>query len=844
MGSKMNNKPMGSKIIRYIKSGFVIINVILLFITISSAATSQIPYGGTPWAIPGTIQVENYDLGGEGIAYHDMETTNQGYQYRPEDGVDIEHTTDTVGGYNIGWTLPGEWLEYTVNVETNGNYNLETRVAYGGTGGTFHIEFNGVDKTGPITVPDTGSYQTWTTVTKTVSLSAGQQVMKIVMDKKGDYNVANINYIRITPSQSPYGGTPWAIPGIIQAENYDLGGEGIAYHDTEKANQGYQYRPVDGVDIEQTSVTGRRYNIGWTFSGEWLAHPINVRGGYNIGWTLPGEWLAYSVNVETNGNYDLGSRVAYGGTGGTFHIEFNGVDKTGPITVPDTGSYQAWTTVTKTVSLSAGQQVMKIVMDNKGDYNVANINYIRIIPTSIPTPTLTPTPTQETSSTTTPTTTSTTTPTSPPTPTPTPTPASTPTPTPAPTPAPAIIVSGAFYVATNGNDAYPGTESQPWRTIQKAANTLTAGQTVYVKSGTYNEKINMKNSGTANNFITFSAYPGNTVTIDGTGITLGSWDGLVRISGQNYIKFSGLRVVNSQFMGFMVTSNYAGSYPSNIIIEMNYITNTASSAIMVEDGKGITIDGNEITKAQTMSGLSSQTHETISFVNVDGFEIKNNKLYNNNFESIDAKGGSKNGKIHHNDISGHVSAGIYLDAWSTPSYSIEIFDNRIHDSSNSGARGIAVAVEQAGGSLRDIKIYNNLLYNNAATGFAVAWYSKGPVDNIQFINNVLYNNGLVDNWGGGISIEFTGATNVILRNNIVYSNRNYQVQNSTGSGTTIDNNLIDVNPLFVDPSAEDFHLKTGSNGIDKGSSTNAPTVDFDGKLRPSGAGYDIGAYEY
>ena len=474
MGLNMNNKTIESKIIRYIKPGFIIFNVLLILITISSAATSQTPYSGTALKVPGTIQAENFDNGGEGIAYHDTEAANQGNQYRPADGVDIEETSDIGGGYNIGWTLPGEWLEYTVNVANTGNYNLETRVAYGGTGGTFHIEFNGVDKTGPITVPDTGSYQTWTTLTKTVSLSAGQQVMKIVMDKKGDWNVANINYIRITSSESSYSGTPLAIPGTIQAENFDLGGEGIAYHDTETANQGNQYRPADGVDIEETSDIG---------------------GGYNIGWTLPGEWLEYTVNVANTGNYNLETRVAYGGTGGTFHIEFNGVDKTGPITVPDTGSYQTWTTLTKTVSLSAGQQVMKIVMDKTGDWNVANINYIRITPSTTTTPTPTPIPT--------------------------------------PIPTPTSTISGAFYVATNGNDANPGTESQPWRTIQKAANTLTAGQTVYVKSGTYNEKITIRNSGSAGKYITFSSYPGNTATIDGSGISIGDWYGLVNILGKS-----------------------------------------------------------------------------------------------------------------------------------------------------------------------------------------------------------------------------------------------------------------------------------------------------------------------
>ncbi|MFZ3382920.1 MAG: carbohydrate-binding protein, partial [Candidatus Methanoperedens sp.] len=144
----MNKKKKELKIIKYIKSGFIIFNVLLALIIISSAAASQTPYSGTALKVPGIIQAEDFDNGGEGLAYHDTETVNQGNQYRIADGVDIEKTLDIGGGYNIGWTLPGEWLEYTIYVAKNGSYSLETRVAYGGTGGTFHIEFNGVDKTG------------------------------------------------------------------------------------------------------------------------------------------------------------------------------------------------------------------------------------------------------------------------------------------------------------------------------------------------------------------------------------------------------------------------------------------------------------------------------------------------------------------------------------------------------------------------------------------------------------------------------------------------------------------------------------------------------------------------
>lgn len=434
---------------------------------------------------------------------------------------------------------------------------------------------------------------------------------------------------------------------------------------------------------------------------------------------------------------------------------------------------------------------------------------------------------------------------------------------PAPTPTPVLssvhepapTTGSTYYVSPDGYDGNYGSFSSPWRTIQHAADVSSAGDTVYVMGGNYNEKITITKSGSPGNYITFAPYPRQNATIDGTGISLDMWEGLVRILGASYINISGFRIINSKFMGIMVTSDYLTNFSTNIIIEKNLISNIASSAILIEDGKEITIDGNEITKAQTMEGLSQHIHETISLVNVDGFEIKNNKLYQNNFESIDAKEGTSNGNIHHNDISQHQSAGIYLDSWSGASHDIEVFSNRIFDGRASG-RGIALAVEN-GGSLKNIKVYNNLIYHNAATGIDISWYSNGIVDNISITDNTIYNNGLIDSWGGGISVDYDLATDVIIRNNIVSKNK-YVSLRIKNADTQVENNLIDdylggqyeskgVNfierdPQFVDPTNEDFHLKSTSPAIDRGSSTS--TVDFDGKSRPSGGGYDIGAFEY
>jgi carbohydrate binding protein with CBM6 domain len=153
------------------------------------------PFGGTPAALPGTVQFENYDVGGKEVAYHDTTPGNTGGVYRGN-SVDIQATSDTGGGYNLGWVVAGEWLKYTVSVATARAYTLDIRVASKTAGGTFHVEVDGVDKTGPIAIPNTGAWQTWTTITKTgIALPAGQHVLRFVMDANGASGaVGNLNW--------------------------------------------------------------------------------------------------------------------------------------------------------------------------------------------------------------------------------------------------------------------------------------------------------------------------------------------------------------------------------------------------------------------------------------------------------------------------------------------------------------------------------------------------------------------------------------------------------------------------------------------------------------------------
>ncbi len=154
--------------------------------------TTTTPYGGTAASIPGTVEAENFDLGGEGLAYHDTTVNNNGGQYRLTEGVDIETCTDTGGGYDISFTAAGEWMKYTVNVAAATTYQANFRVASANTGATFHLEdASGNNLSGPIAVPNTGGWATWTIVTKNITLPAGQQVLKVVEDTGG----FNFNYI-------------------------------------------------------------------------------------------------------------------------------------------------------------------------------------------------------------------------------------------------------------------------------------------------------------------------------------------------------------------------------------------------------------------------------------------------------------------------------------------------------------------------------------------------------------------------------------------------------------------------------------------------------------------------
>jgi len=162
---------------------------------------------GLPWATTDTwidnhlvgtlrIEAEDFDWGGQDVAYSDDDSDNWGGEYRPDEGVDITASSDTDRGYAVGWTVDGEWLEYSIYVPEPGFYDLSLRVASAHTGCTARIICYDLDKTGTWAIPNTGGAQTWTTITRQIFLEFGRQKLRFEILTGG----FKLNWIELSPS--------------------------------------------------------------------------------------------------------------------------------------------------------------------------------------------------------------------------------------------------------------------------------------------------------------------------------------------------------------------------------------------------------------------------------------------------------------------------------------------------------------------------------------------------------------------------------------------------------------------------------------------------------------------
>lgn len=292
--------------------------------------------------VPGIIEAAEYNLGGEGVGYHDNTVENSGGEYR-DDSVDIRVNPE--GGYAVTSNQTGDWLAYDVNIEEEGTYGLDILASTTKDGGKAKLLLDDkIDLTGELTIPNTGDWNNWQNITlKGITLPAGKHTLKLVT-LQGEFDISRLTLHRFDNYKK--------LPGKIMAADYITGGEGIGYHDNSPGNIGGKYRR-DSVDIR-----------------------VNPEGGYNVGWNQAGEWLKYNVDVEKEDNYQVDIRVATDLEGSQIRVWLDDtVDLTGIIDVPKTGGWDNWESVIKEdVSLPAGKHTIKTEMV-KGEFDLRSINF-------------------------------------------------------------------------------------------------------------------------------------------------------------------------------------------------------------------------------------------------------------------------------------------------------------------------------------------------------------------------------------------------------------------------------------------------------------------------------------
>ena len=306
--------------------------------------------------MPAQWSAVGFDNGGEGVAYHDNVPGNAGGQLRPNEDVDI---ISSGGNYVVNNFETGEWLLYTVNVQATGNYDIRLFVSSEFANSGFHVEIDDTDVTGRVTVPNTGNWNTFQWVGKqAIRLTAGQHVLKVVSDQQY-FNLRDV-WVVARPSSTPFTGKPVQLPALIEAENFDRGGEGVAYHDNIAGNAGGQYRTGEDVDIIASTDT------------------VPGTGGFVVNNFETGEWLAYTVN-SNGGSFDVTLRAATSPDfpDAAYHIEIDGVNVSGTIVLPDTGGWNNFQWVgLRPVQIPAGERVLKIVSERQ----YFNLNAINVAP--------------------------------------------------------------------------------------------------------------------------------------------------------------------------------------------------------------------------------------------------------------------------------------------------------------------------------------------------------------------------------------------------------------------------------------------------------------------------------
>lgn len=392
-----------------------------------------------PHQVPGLIYASDFDLGVCKQAYFDIDTAdfhvntniytswNSGDNYR-NDAVDIEPCQDNLNsnGYNVGWTQDGEWIQYTVDIESTAVYDVQARVASLNSGYGFHFKLDEVDVSPALTFSSTGGYQSWQTLTITnLILQEGTHRLRLFVDK-GGFNVSNFTLVQkgeattipatfisaateddaisvnlllnkpINPAlpELPAGfqvfvnGTESSLThlqvGTLDARFIKLTlGQPFKYDDILKISySGTGVMATDGTSLtgfDQKAVINNlpiRYLIPGLIQAEDFIESKGIEtetttdtgGGLNIGWTDAGDYLDYLVDVTETGDYGVKYRVASLQQAGKIELQIVGETTTilQEVTLPVTGGWQTWTTVSKNVFLTKGEYRFRILVKTEG----------------------------------------------------------------------------------------------------------------------------------------------------------------------------------------------------------------------------------------------------------------------------------------------------------------------------------------------------------------------------------------------------------------------------------------------------------------------------------------------
>lgn len=399
-----------------------------------------------------------------------------------------------------------------------------------------------------------------------------------------------------------------------------------------------------------------------------------------------------------------------------------------------------------------------------------------------------------------------------------------------------IFASGtSYYVSPTGSDSASGTEQEPWKKINKCITALSAGDTCVARGGTYTDVVDVSGkSGSSGAPITLRNYPGEKPIIDGINAT-GQSTMLLR--NMKYFVMDGITVVNSRAYGiYTENSQYITAKNCEVAYPLD-------GGMIWKDSSNILVDSCDV---HHTNDRGNGSHEAVSFAgDTSDFEIKNSTVRNSKEEGIDAKYGARNGLIHHNRVFGNNGPNVYVDGASF----VKIYNNEIF-----GATGdkpnISIAGERPDYVVKDISIYNNIVYNSAGGISFFIISMPTPFENIYIYHNLMYNN----TSRGGLRTNDYAMNNVVVKNNIFW--RNSPNIDKVGNAI-VDNNLFNTgadarqngtnartvdNVGFVSESGKDFHLTDASPAINTGISVPVST-DFDGVTRPQGSAFDIGPYE-